>query len=136
MLFDNYVKSLLLYSDVQELPAFLYDKTPTEFYQYMNKVVRYKPQIIESVNRHPVHIIKHGGDCGEKTKCSIIYFKQRGIDFDVIFLQSGSNWYHVFCRAYINGVGVDFDTAQGDLEIGQRYPLDEVAVYKVTGVQA
>lgn len=136
MLFDNYVKSLLLYSDVQELPAFLYDKSPAEFYEYMNKVVRYKAQVFESVNRHPVYIIRHGGDCGEKTKCSMMYFSHNGIDFDIVFLKSADNMYHVFCRAYLDGQGVDFDTAQGDLQMGERYPLDEIAVYKVTGVKA
>jgi len=129
-MFRNYIETLYYYSNIQKLPEFLYSMSLKEFFDYM-KNVKYKKQIFESIDREPLDIIINGGDCGEKVKCCMIYFNDKGLDYDVIFLKSGFNLFHVFNRVYIAGDAIDFDVAMGDLNLGERYNLNEVARFEI-----
>jgi hypothetical protein len=127
-----YAARLCIYADAGELPGFLYDKSPEEFFKYMSLIVPYKGQSFEDVSRKPLDIIRFGGDCGEKTKCCMIYFNQHGINYDLVFL-TDNNIYHVFPTAVLNGAYVDFDTAYGNLKMGERYNLPVVERVAIRG---
>lgn len=131
MFFDKYVHGLLYYAQFQGLPGFLLNMAPERFFQYMALNVPYKEQVFEDISREPVHIIKHGGDCGEKTKCNMIYFQRNKIPYKIVFLKIREDKYHVFCQALINGDYTDFDNSYNYLKLGERFKFDEIKVYKI-----
>lgn len=128
-MFTGYTNRLYIYANAQGLPAYMYNKTPEEFFKLMSSIP-YKEQTFEDISRKPIDIIRFGGDCGEKTKLCMSYFMQNRIPFNLIFQQAKKGIYHVFPQCKIDGQFTDFDTAYGVLQLGQRFLLDEV--YKVT----
>jgi hypothetical protein len=118
--FEGYVRILKYHADNQILSNMILKKTPIEFFDFMNSIP-YKSQVFEDVSRNPENIFKYGGDCGEKTKCCIIYFKQNGIDYNINFQKVRENKFHVFPAMIKDGIEYPFDTTYGVLKIGEIF---------------
>lgn len=128
--FQHYTDQLFFFAGFQKLPAYLIEKSLTDFFNFMSQSVRFKEQVFEDVSRDPGDIIRYGGDCGEKTKVTMIYLMQNEIDFEVVYLKTDVNRYHVFCRVWDGSKFIDYDNSYDFLKLGERFPDEEIAKFK------
>ena len=128
--FQHYTDQLFFFAEFQKLPAYLLGKSLSDFFKFMSKSVRFKEQVFEDISRSPSDIIRLGGDCGEKTKLTMIYLLQNKIDFEVVYLKTAPNRYHVFCRVWDGNRFIDYDNSYDFLKMGERFPDEEIAKFK------
>lgn len=123
--FGGYVRTLKYYAKNQDLPDSILKKNPVEFFDFMNRVP-YRSQVFEDVKREPKSIIKDGGDCGEKTKCCLIYFLKNEIEYRINFQKVKEGKFHVYPSWIKDGVEYPFDVTYGVLKLGEIFNYDVV----------